>query len=61
MVPGIAFGLAASLAAGLLEAHLYEVAPADPWTYLAVSLFVATVALFSCYVPPSCLRHLAGR
>ena len=49
---GIAFGLAASFAVTrLLSGLLYGVKPADPATFAAVSLFLAAVALVSCYFP----------
>jgi len=49
---GIACGLALSfLATRVLAGLLYGVKSTDPLTYLAVSLFLAAVALISCYFP----------
>jgi predicted permease len=49
---GIACGLAVSFAVTRLLADiLYGIKPGDPLTYLAVSLFLAAVALVSCYFP----------
>ena len=49
---GIACGLAIAFAATrVLSELLYGIKPADPATYLAVSLFLGTVALISCYFP----------
>jgi predicted permease len=51
-VVGIVLGLALSFAVTrLLAGLLYGIGPGDPLTYLAVSLFLATVALASCYFP----------
>jgi ABC-type antimicrobial peptide transport system permease subunit len=49
---GIVCGLALSFAATRVLADLlYGIKSTDPWTYLAVSLFLAAVALISCYFP----------
>jgi predicted permease len=49
---GIACGLALSFAATRLLADLlYGIKPADPLTYVSVSLLLAVIALVSCYVP----------
>ena len=49
---GIAIGLALSAAlTRLLKSQLYGVTPADPATYLAVTVLVAAVALAACYLP----------
>ena len=49
---GIACGLGISFAATrVLSGLLYGIKPGDPATYLAVSLFLGTVALISCYFP----------
>jgi ABC-type antimicrobial peptide transport system permease subunit len=49
---GIVCGLAVSFAVTRLLADiLYGIKPGDPLTYLAVSLFLAAVALVSCYFP----------
>jgi ABC-type antimicrobial peptide transport system permease subunit len=55
MVPvalGIALGLVAAAAgAELLESQLFGIRATDPWTYLAVGVLLAIVALFASYVP----------
>jgi len=49
---GIACGLALSfLATRVLSGMLYGLKSTDPLTYLALSLFLAAVALISCYFP----------
>jgi predicted permease len=49
---GIVCGLALSFAATRVLADLlYGIKSTDPWTYIAVSLFLAAVALISCYFP----------
>jgi predicted permease len=49
---GILCGLALSFAATrVLAGLLYGIKPGDPLTFVAVSLFLATVAFLSCYVP----------
>jgi len=49
---GIVLGLGGGLAlTRLLVDLLYEVKPADPLTFLTVSLFLAAVALLACWVP----------
>jgi len=49
---GLACGLfAAYFFAEALAAHLYEVAPTDGATYLAVSLLFAVVGLAAAYIP----------
>ena len=51
-VIGIVCGLVLSFAVTRLLADiLYGIKPGDPLTYLAVSLFLAAVALVSCYFP----------
>jgi ABC-type lipoprotein release transport system permease subunit len=35
----------------VLKSFLYEVTPADPLTFAAVSLLLAIVALLACYIP----------
>jgi predicted permease len=51
-VAGIAIGLIAALGATHLMARfLYGVRPADPITFTAVSLLLASVAFLACYVP----------
>ena len=49
---GLAAGLAGAWAATrVLKDLLFEVAPADPATFAAVSGLLATVALVACYIP----------
>ncbi|HUP05069.1 MAG TPA: ABC transporter permease [Bryobacteraceae bacterium] len=49
---GIALGLGAALAlTRLMAGLLYEVAPADPWTFAAVPLALGAVALLASYIP----------
>jgi putative ABC transport system permease protein len=51
-VAGIAIGLIAALGATRLMARfLYGVQPADPVTFAAVSLLLASVVFLACYVP----------
>jgi putative ABC transport system permease protein len=51
-VAGIALGLAAALLlTRLLRAQLFEVSPTDPWTYAALSLGLAAVALAANFLP----------
>lgn len=52
IVVGLAVGLLGALAlTRLLSGLLYGVEPADPVTFVAVSLLLASVALLACYVP----------
>ncbi|HEX5411608.1 MAG TPA: ABC transporter permease [Terriglobia bacterium] len=55
MVPtllGMAIGLAASIAlTRFLASLLYGVKPTDPFTFVAVSLILISVALAACYIP----------
>jgi putative ABC transport system permease protein len=49
---GILIGIAASL--GLtrwMENLLFSVSAADPWTFAAVALVIALIALLACYIP----------
>jgi putative ABC transport system permease protein len=49
---GVAIGLAVSLAlTRFLERLLFGVEPADPWTFVLVSLVLAAVAFLACYLP----------
>jgi ABC-type antimicrobial peptide transport system permease subunit len=49
---GLASGLVvAYFSSQALTAHLYEIAPTDGATYLAVTLLVALVGLAAAYVP----------
>ncbi len=49
---GIAIGLAAALALSRLMVHLlFDVSPADPLSYLSVTVLLAAVILLACYLP----------
>ncbi len=49
---GVAVGIVAALAfTRMLASLLYGVRPADPLTFLAVSLLLTAVALIACYIP----------
>jgi ABC-type antimicrobial peptide transport system permease subunit len=49
---GLALGLAGSFVlTRYLKSALYEVTATDPWTFLAVSVFLAVVPLCACLVP----------
>jgi predicted permease len=49
---GCALGLAGALAATrVLKSVLYGVSATDPWTFAAVALMLASVALLACYLP----------
>jgi len=55
---GVLIGLAGAWAATrVLKNLLFEVTPADPATFIAVSLALALVALIACYIPA---RRAAG-
>ena len=55
---GLVIGAAASIAtARLLRSQLFGVQPADPLSYIAVAMILATVGLLACYVPA---RRAAG-
>jgi len=52
----VAIGLAAGLAGAavmtrLFRSMLFDIAPADPITFLSASAILAAVALFACYIP----------
>jgi predicted permease len=52
VVIGLASGLiGAALMTHFFRSMLFNVAPADPATYLTVSAILACVALFACYIP----------
>jgi putative ABC transport system permease protein len=52
VLPSLGLGLLASLALSrLLAGLLYEVRPGDPLTLVGISLLLALVALFACYLP----------
>jgi putative ABC transport system permease protein len=49
---GGVIGITVALATGrLLRAYLFGVSSADPLTFIAVALLLATVALFACWLP----------
>ena len=52
VIAGILLGIAGALAlTRLMASLLYGVSPTDPATFVAVSVFLAMVALIACYVP----------
>jgi predicted permease len=52
VVIGLASGLiGAAIMTRFFRSMLFDVAPADPITYLTVSAILAAVALFACYIP----------
>jgi len=52
IAPGIALGLlGASAATRALRSMLFGVGPTDPFTFIAITLLVAVVALLACYLP----------
>jgi predicted permease len=49
---GIASGLVASfLAARLMRSLLFHISPADPLTYISISVIITLVAWLACYLP----------
>ena len=51
-VIGLGVGLLGSLAlTRALSSQLYETSPADPVTFIAVSMLLLVVALLGCYLP----------
>ncbi len=49
---GIAIGIAAGLlVTRVMAGLLFGVSATDPWTFIGVSLLLAAVALFACYIP----------
>ena len=49
---GLLLGLAGgALLSRLFAGLLYEIAPLDPWTFLAMPAFLLAVALWAAYVP----------
>lgn len=56
---GLGIGLAAALGTTrLMSALLFEVSPTDPFTFAAITLLLATVALAACYLPASRVLEL---
>jgi ABC-type antimicrobial peptide transport system permease subunit len=52
VVAGLGVGVLAALAlTRLMRTLLFEVQPADPFTFAGVSLTLAAVALMACYLP----------
>jgi putative ABC transport system permease protein len=52
VVIGLASGLVgAAIVTRIFRSMLFDVGPADPTTYFAVSAILASVALFACYIP----------
>jgi putative ABC transport system permease protein len=52
VVIGLASGLVgAAIVSRIFRSMLFDVAPADPITYFAVSAILAGVAIFACYIP----------
>ena len=52
ILPGIAIGLAITLAFGrLLQSRLFGVAPTDPWSLMASAAALAVVGLAACWLP----------
>jgi ABC-type antimicrobial peptide transport system permease subunit len=52
VLTGVASGLAAAwLVTRLISRMLYQVSPTDPFTFIAISLLLVTVALLACYLP----------
>jgi putative ABC transport system permease protein len=52
VVIGLASGLVgAAVVSRIFRSMLFNVAPADPITYFAVSAILAGVAIFACYIP----------
>ena len=59
VVIGAGFGLAAAFATTrLLAGLLHEVSPADPWTYVTVSITVLTVAFLASFIPAWRASHV---
>ncbi len=51
-VTGLTLGLASAFALSrLMSTLLFEVAPTDPVTFVAVAAFLILVALLACYIP----------
>ncbi|HWC16245.1 MAG TPA: ABC transporter permease [Terriglobales bacterium] len=49
---GVSIGVIAALAlTRILHGLLYEVSASDPWTFVAVALALAAIAVIACYIP----------
>jgi len=49
---GVAAGVTAALAiTRLMKSLLYGIHPADPLTFVAVSLLLSAIAIVACYIP----------
>ncbi|HEY6403674.1 MAG TPA: FtsX-like permease family protein, partial [Blastocatellia bacterium] len=58
-VIGLALGLAGAFAAArVLKSLLYGVGPADPLTFVVISLLLLIVALVACWVPARRATHV---
>jgi predicted permease len=56
---GLVIGLIGALAMTRgLSATLYQISPTDPFTFTAVAILLATVALFACYLPARWATHV---
>jgi predicted permease len=52
VVIGLASGLVgAAIMARLFRSMLFDIGPVDPITFLSISVILASVALFACYIP----------
>jgi putative ABC transport system permease protein len=52
MLTGIAIGIVCSLVlARFLSSMLYGIGPADPFTFLGLSVLLSSVALIACFIP----------
>jgi putative ABC transport system permease protein len=56
---GLVIGLLGALAITRgLSATLYQISPTDPFTFSAVAMLLATVALLACYLPARRATHI---
>jgi ABC-type antimicrobial peptide transport system permease subunit len=56
---GLSIGLLTAIAAGrLVSEFLVGISPADPVTYLTVSMLLSLVALAACYIPARRAMHV---
>jgi putative ABC transport system permease protein len=52
VLAGVALGIAGAAATTrLLSSFLFGVKPDDPFTFIAVALFLTAIGLVACYVP----------